>query len=59
MSDKPKSDRTSVTISKGLSRSLSLLSAYVGMSKQNLLEMIIVDWFKKHARENLLPKEEE
>ena len=59
MQEQPKSDRTSVTISKRVHRSLRLLSATVGISQGDLLEMMILDWLKKHGRENLLPKEEE
>lgn len=59
MSEQPTSDRTSVTISKRVNQSLSLLCAYVGVSKKDMLEMMILDWLKKHGREDLLPKEEE
>ena len=59
MIEQPKSDRTSVTISKRVHRSLRLLSATVGINQGDLLEMMILDWLKKHGREDLLPKEEE
>lgn len=56
-----KSERadTAVNISKEVHRSLRLLAAYAGMSQKDLLEMMILDWLKRHGRENLLPKEEE
>ena len=59
MTDRSKSDRTSVTISKRVHRSLRLLSVHVSMTQRDLLEMMILDWLKKHGRENLLLKEEE
>ncbi len=48
MSEQPKSDRTSVTISKSLQRKFKMACVYIGITQRTVLEAIIREWLQEH-----------
>ena len=59
MSEQPKSDRTSVTISKSVHRDLKIAAARLGYTQRFLLEGIITKWLETKWEPEYNPEEEE
>ena len=59
MSEQPKSDRTSVTISKRVHREFKIACARLGVTQGSLLEQIIYDYLEKIGYPDYWVPEEE
>ena len=59
MTDQPKSDRTSVTISKRVHRELKIAAARLGVTQRSLLEHLITAWVRCEVIPEYSPEEEE
>ena len=59
MSEQPKSDRTSVTISKRVQRRLKIASAILEIAQKELVEAAIEEYMARRAGLDKIFKEEE
>ena len=59
MSDQPKSDRTSVTISKRTHRRLKMAVAALGVTQRSFVEAAIEEYMRSRAGLDHILKEEE
>ena len=59
MSEQPKSDRTSVTISKRVHRRLKIASALLQIAQKEMVEAAIEEYMERRAGLDKILKEEE